>query len=360
MTDTVLSRGSTAVLRRMLTTPIDGNTMLSPAGVWLLLATAASGAVGVARSELTAVTGDVDPAAVEAAVRSLDGTGAAAAQGAWTGPHHQVRSDWSQQLSRLSSGPIPAKAELDRWASEATHGLIDTFPLQPDPHAILVLASALGARSTWAQPFTDRAGLLQRTTRRADCPVFLSSTGRTLAAVIRTQDRLLEVLLAVGAPGCSATEVLSEVTGDLSEVAAGHEDELPPWVSRSASAFPATSIDLHAFDLTHRFDLAADPARWGLSALADPAATDNLLAGLLSGTVPVLLTEGVSVSRMQFDAKGFAAGSVSALSMRAGSMPPRRTDEVTIRFDLRQQPFGVLVRTTTDRATLFVGWIAPG
>lgn len=359
MTDTALSRGATAVLHRLLASPIAGTTMLSPAGVWLLLATAASGAVGTARDELTAVTGEVTPELLEAAVRGLGGTGAAAALGAWAGPDHTVRRDWSERVGRLSSGPIPDKSALDRWAAATTDGLIDSFPLQPDPESVLVLASALAARSSWEKEFTDHKGWLHRSTHRSHSPVLRSTDGRTLAAVVHTEGRELEVLLAIGAPGTPPHEVLSDLAGELVEVPAGAERRLPGWVSSTRSAFPATAIDLHAFDLSHRLDLGSDTARWGLAALSDRTETENLLAGLLSGTVPVLLTDAVSVSRMQFDAKGFAAGSVSAMAFMAGSMPPSNPKEVLLRFDLREQPFGVLVRTTTDRTPLFVGWIAP-
>lgn len=357
MTATDLSRGATAVLHRMLAAPVHGNTLLSPAGVWLVLATAATGAVGAARRELTAVTGEVDVAGVDAAVRGLQDTGAAAALGAWTGPDGQVRPSWAQQWSRLSSGPIPATPDLDRWAATATDGLIDTFPVQPTADTVLLLASALAARSAWADPFTDHNGLLHRTVRRAASPVLRSESGRTVVAVLPTQDGALEVLLAVGRRGTTPAQVLTDAAGDLIDVPAGGERRLPGWVDRTPSPFPGTAIDLRAFDLTHRLDLTTDPARYGLAALTDRAATDNQLAGLLSGSAPVLLTDAVSVARMQFDAKGFAAGSVSALAFMR-SMAPKPKD-VCVRLDLRHQEFGVLVRTVRDRAPLFAGWIVP-
>lgn len=357
----VLAIGAHAVLQRILDGPIDAGTVVSPAGVWLLLAAAAGGAVGEARTELAALVGEVTPVTLAAALLSIGRAGVAAGVGAWTGPDHAILPAWSDGMPGLSTGGMPTRAELDRWASESTGGLIERFPLQPDQRTILLLASALAASASWVDPFTAVGASLRRRTARPAAPVLVSPSRRIVAVTVRTVGGQVEVLLGQGAPDAAAREVLAELAeADLVDVPAGAEHRLPPWVGTRESTDPATSIVLPRFDVSGRLDLTSTPARYGLGALTDPSRTENLLAGLLSGSQPVVVDQAVSVSRMTFDELGFAAGSVSALSLRAGSLPrPRPPEHRVIEISLSGRCFGVLVRTVGDRIPLFAGWIAP-
>ena len=38
---------------------------------------------------------------------------------------------------------LPSQDALDKWASDKTGGLLETFPVQLEPETMLVLASAL-------------------------------------------------------------------------------------------------------------------------------------------------------------------------------------------------------------------------
>ena len=55
------------------------------------------------------------------------------------------------QLQRGSR--IPSRDELDGWARDHTFGLIEKFPLEPDPNQTLIMATALATKVQWHEPF---------------------------------------------------------------------------------------------------------------------------------------------------------------------------------------------------------------
>lgn len=152
-----LAAALTGYALRMHAAAGDSHHVLSPLGAWLLLALAGQASTGSLRIELEDVLGvDADSAA-------------AYAQGLLASPHPEVSSAaavWSvpaatsdpfvKWLSRLpatvETGGLPSQAQADTWASDNTKGLITKFPLDLD-RAVLVLASALATRISWASPF---------------------------------------------------------------------------------------------------------------------------------------------------------------------------------------------------------------
>ncbi len=144
-----------------------GHHVASPLGAWLLLALAGPASSGRLRAELTEVLGaDVESAA--AAATALLGNPhplVASAAAVWQRPgvSSQALAGWLAGLPpAVQTGELPSQSMVDGWARERTLGLIDRFPLELTPQVLLVLASALATKVSWATPFdrvpADRLG----------------------------------------------------------------------------------------------------------------------------------------------------------------------------------------------------------
>ncbi|MEV1146143.1 hypothetical protein AB0I76_21080, partial [Micromonospora sp. NPDC049799] len=137
----------------------DRHHVASPLGAWLLLALSGPAATAGIRDDLESVLGmDVDAAAATARTLLDDPHPlVGAASGVWHRPGSDTRrlDDWSAGLPRRTAiGPLPDGSALDAWAREHSLGLVERFPITIRPDTLLVLASALATRISWADPFT--------------------------------------------------------------------------------------------------------------------------------------------------------------------------------------------------------------
>ncbi|MGK5739888.1 hypothetical protein [Micromonospora sp. URMC 103] len=148
-----------------------GHHVASPLGAWLLLALVAPAATGAARAELEEALGvDAERAAETArALLSTPHPLVASASALWEraaaeGPAGQRAAGegmagWRATLPETTeTGPLPGQAALDAWARERTLGLVETFPLTVQPETVLILATALATRVSWADPFQVASG----------------------------------------------------------------------------------------------------------------------------------------------------------------------------------------------------------
>jgi hypothetical protein len=63
-------------------------------------------------------------------------------------------SSWKSTLpEQVETGDIPTKASLDKWADRHTLGLIRSFPIDPSPDLVFLMATALATKVSWAEPF---------------------------------------------------------------------------------------------------------------------------------------------------------------------------------------------------------------
>src|SRR5690606_27868739 len=82
------------------------------------------------------------------------------ALGVWAGSRLTLDPEWVDALPVEAVGTLTGdeeadRATLDRWASEATDGLIERMPLDLRQRIDLVLASALMVRTRWVTEFSD-------------------------------------------------------------------------------------------------------------------------------------------------------------------------------------------------------------
>ncbi|MFU8874614.1 hypothetical protein [Micromonospora sp. SL4-19] len=134
----------------------DAHHVASPLGAWLLLALTGPAATGDVRRALEEALGtDVDRAAEAAhALLAAPHPLVAAATALWERTPFAGLDGWRATLPPTTErGPLPGQAALDAWAREHTDGLIDRFPIGVAPETLLILASALATRVSWASPF---------------------------------------------------------------------------------------------------------------------------------------------------------------------------------------------------------------
>ncbi|MFI7430034.1 hypothetical protein ACIBPB_23835 [Micromonospora sp. NPDC049836] len=134
----------------------EAHHIASPLGAWLLLALTAPAATGDARAGLEDALG-TDAATASAAAHALLAAPhplVAAATALWERQPFDGLARWRAGLpERTERGPLPDQAALDAWARERTGGLIERFPVAVEADTLLILASALATRVSWADPF---------------------------------------------------------------------------------------------------------------------------------------------------------------------------------------------------------------
>ncbi|MFF2301268.1 serpin family protein [Streptomyces sp. NPDC058128] len=360
-------------------------TVLSAAGLWPLLGFLADGAAGAARAELEEALGlraEEAAGAARGLLAALSAIpGSTAAVGLWARHDLKVREEWRAGLPETAfgrlggEGPEADQRRLDAWAAEHTGGLIPTMPVTVREDTELVLAVAQALRTRWIRPF--RPGLLS--------PESGPWAGRELVGLHRRTSLLdrvgvaetpfgpLTVLRVLGNTGVDVHLLLGPEEADGGAVlTAGIEllsgarkavpgDLLPlgtpgpglrVGLRLSETREPSLDVSTSPFSLTSDHDLLAHARLLGLTAacVPDPAP----LPGVSEDPLVVEGARQTAVAR--FHARGFEAGSVSAMAA-AGGLPrmPYRVRSVELDID---RPFGFLAVHRTSRLVLSAGWVA--
>ncbi|BCJ74984.1 hypothetical protein CS0771_45280 [Catellatospora sp. IY07-71] len=380
MIDTAVA-GANALTRRWVDTlGYEASVAVSGAGVWPLLAYLAPAADGAGRDELSAAAGLAadDAAGAAAALVALLGSapGLRAAIGAWVHPRLPVRPQWRDSLPPGTVGVLGEQAQLDAWVREQTGGLLDKLPIKVDAETLLVLASALVARTRWVQPFADGmlvaaagpwsgrrlAGLHRTTADRDLLAVYETPAGPVSVLTVQGTDGI-EVDLAIGLPDAPAAAVIAAGIDAPSAVPARRgsqlaEGESAPGVTVSLGwAYddtPRLQASLPRFTVTSSHDLLANADVFGLRTVSD------LSRQRLPGVSDHPLGVGAAAQDLtaSFTAEGFEAAVVTAFGMRAGSAPPSgRPLQVRLLLD---RPFGFVARHRPSGLVLVAGWVAQG
>ncbi|MGN2640005.1 serpin family protein [Nocardia takedensis] len=131
--------------------------VVSGAGLWPLLGLLAGASEGPARAELQEALGFPAELAHEAALRVVgvlaDSVDMSAALGIWVRADVTLRERWSESVPEGVVGALTDQRALDEWADQHTRGHIPAFPLPITPSTLLVLATALAAKTRWRTPF---------------------------------------------------------------------------------------------------------------------------------------------------------------------------------------------------------------
>ncbi|WP_229401652.1 hypothetical protein [Micromonospora okii] len=356
-----------ALTARWASTLDDGQTALSGAAAYPLLALLARYAAGPARAELLAV-------AAEPARYGLDDSPAARlALACWTHRGVELSARWRREAPPAMRGELTGRPEadqptLDAWAAERTDGRIRHLPITVAPGTALVLAAALSVSTRWEQPFTpvrcrpasgpwrgrDLAGLFRSGPDLGALRVADTGAGPLTLLTVTGRDDV-DVLLALGPAGVPAAAVLPAAIGAL-----GDPGTLPPHAGPGVSEQVVDGVDDRpelrvatvAFTVDARHDLLARPALFGLEAATDPAG--DPFPEVSRRLVVSQAAQGVTAT---FGATGFRAAAVTALGVRAGAARPRPTTRRrVVRLDV-DRPFGFLAVHRRSGLVLAAGWV---
>ncbi|WP_155370758.1 serpin family protein [Catellatospora vulcania] len=373
--------GANALTRRWVSTmEAEDSAAVSGAGVWPLLAYLAPAADGAGRDELTTAIGLTanDAAAAAAALVELlrSAPGLRAAIGAWVRPGLELRRQWRDSLPPGTVGTLGEQAVLDAWVREQTGGLLDRMPLTVDPETLLVLASALVARTRWKQPFSEGmlngadgpwagrrlAGLYRATADRDQLAVYETPAGPVTVLTVEGAEEI-DVDLAIGLPEAPAAAVVAAGIDAPSAVPSRRgsqfvEGETAPGVTvgigRSYDDTPELLAGLPRFTVTSSHDLLAHADVFGLRTVSD------LSRQRLPGVSDFPLGVGAAAQDLtaSFTEDGFEAAVVTAFGMRAGGGGPSgRPLQVRLVLD---RPFGFTARHRPTGLVLVAGWVAEG
>ncbi|UIJ35782.1 hypothetical protein [Allobranchiibius sp. GilTou73] len=359
--------------------------MASPLGAWLVLALAAPAASGDLAEEIANALGaDVDTAhaaATELLAHPHPAVSAAAA--AWRIDGLPGLDPWMATLpAEVETGGMPTQDQADSWARANTLGLIDRFPVKTADFVVL-LASALATRVTWATPFEtiDAAELRGPWSSALDRVLgasgllghsaYITETERAgLVAVHSALADDLEVISVIADPAVAPSDVL----------AAAHDIALrqsrPSGGSRTVSLFDLplgdsalwTIIEEEASERGERIEtlLPAWHADSRHDLLSEPglgfASAGQALRQLVSVQGPLEATQS-AVAR--YGRRGFEAAAVPLLGVAISSVPARTSGlhrTATLRFG---HPYAVVATALGptpddpwDGLPVFAAWVA--
>lgn len=349
-----------------------GDFVLSGCGVWPLLGVLATAANEPSRTELAAAVGLSAEDAQESALRLLaelaDAETVAGALGVWVRQDIALRERWTRSLPEGVVGKLTGQAALDSWADRHTGGLIDRFPLSVDADTLLVLATAIVARTSWLQPFHDdvlepdtgpwrghRGPGLSRFSHELGDAALLDGAEPVTRVVVRgIRDLDVHLLLGDGTPGETLATGLGALGGSVAartHLPVGTSG--PGLVVRETRAVADTlRIQLPPFRIRSGHHLLAHSELFGLGTATDGRA-DRFPA--ISDT-PLYIADAAQDALARFTREGFEAAAVTAVALARAALPrPRRVLEIAATFD---RPFGFLAVHRPTGLVIVAGWVA--
>ncbi|MBF6170327.1 serpin family protein [Nocardia blacklockiae] len=349
-----------------------GDFVLSGCGVWPLLGVLAGAANAPARAELAGAVGlsadDAQAAALRLLAELTEAETVAGALGVWLRADVTPRTEWVRSLPEGVVERLTGQAALDAWADRHTGGLIDRFPVQLDADTLLVLATAIVARTSWLQPFHDdvlepesgpwrghRGPGLSRFSHELGDAALLDGPEPVTRVVVRgIRDLDVHLLLGDGAPGDVLGTGLGALDGSIdarTHLPVGATG--PGLVVRETRAVADTlRIQVPPFTIRSSHDLMAHADLFGLRTAADGSA-DRFPA--ISDT-PLYVADAAQDALARFTREGFEAAAVTAVALaRAAALPrPRRVTEIAVAFD---RPFGFLAVHRPTGLVIVAGWV---
>lgn len=331
--------------------PGEGSTVVSGLGVQPLLAILAELANDPARSELAAAAGGRYDGLLQTPELRM-------ALGLWTRPEIELQPGVDRFLPPDVQGTLTDQAALDAWVVEQTDGLLRRMPVTLTPDVLLVLASALALKTTWALPFVeyprgDRRWLGRTDDDLSSVRVYESPAGQlTVVTVVGTGE--FDVRLVAGEAGrgavlAAALELDDEGVGGP-ELLAAERSAPALQVVESMSPMPSVVLSMPYFEVDAEHDLLEHPDVFGLRTAMDHSS--GHFPGL--SPQPLAIDQAKQAVMARFSATGFEAAAVTAMPMAPGSapMPGGKALQVSL-----EQPFGFIAVHRPTGVPVVVGWV---
>lgn len=382
---TAIATDTVAAVNRMtarwLATWGTSSGVLSGAGAWPLIALLAGSADQPADGELAEASG-IEPASGIAAageVMSLLAAtdGVDAALGLWAQERARVRPQWRESVGAdtvgtLTGNPETDQAVLDDWARLRTGGLIDHFPIELHPEILLVLATAIAMRTTWVREFEPGAhgprsgpwsgrqlASLNRTTADVDDVRTATTPAGELTLTTVAGRNQLDVHLVLGPDGAMPSAVLpaavdvatGAVPATTGSALLASATVSGPGMRIVSATKPSVQLTTVPFEVTSDHDLLAEADVFGLRTVSR---RDRGYFSQVAET-ELYVSDARQSAIARFTATGFEAAAVTALGMRATSMPVLSAKALAVTYD---RPFGFVATHRESGLVLFAGWVS--
>lgn len=340
-------------------------SVVSHAGLWLLLASVSEHVTGEDGKRLAEVLGMPTDEASALARRLLaePHPTLAAAFGAW------VAEGVTTPLSDADRG-IPEQAWLDQWASDRTRGLINRFPVQVDASTLLLLATGLVLEPRWTEPLRTSGAYGLVLTGGLQTIVDTQAAGLVAVAKPHSQDAV-DVLSVIADPRVPPSQVwkgVDEVVELLSKGALWHAEK------------PAGTPDVgHAWKCRTRVESvlrgeagegggpvrrwSSRLRRWSAQETLDLIATPGL-AEVARALLPEIADPGIECVqsvRGEFDEDGFRAAAITAVAMATG-MPDfveTQVERVDLNFSRAHAVVAIARGGAWEGVPLVSAWVTP-
>jgi hypothetical protein len=367
----------------------------SPLGAWLLIALCSSLAVGPRREEFTDVLGVEPEQAANFAALLLGVPHPLVSSGAaiWNRPYVDTErlAAWRASLAGvMETGDIPEQPALDQWANDHTMGLIKRFPLEVTRDVVLLMATALATRVSWARPFkvvaaselgpsspwSSTLSQVLRSPFGPEHPQFITETDEAGLLAVHTAKASggLLVTSVIAAPEVPAAKVLAAAhrLGTTEAIKAGSVErtslfDLPLGEDRFWT-ITAEDVSTHSQDGREQRFRSIVPA-WSAQTTLDLRDPGLGFAAAASAIGEVLETPGLRYEAKQsalarYSRVGFEAAAVTAtmgMALSRGRRGIRRVAE--LRFG---HPYAVVAVTVDEERgrrpwhglPVFSAWIA--
>ncbi|MEU7629425.1 serpin family protein [Nocardia sp. NPDC049220] len=349
--------------------------VVSGAGVYPLLALLASAAAGPARDELAAAIGVPIQTGQDAALRLLRdlerAEAVSAALGIWVRRDLPLHEAWSERLPAGTIARLAGQNVLDAWAARHTDGLIERFPLVADPDALLVLATALVAKTRWRVPFEvgtlmpkngpwqgHRGPGLARTSNDPTNVAILDAPQPVTRVVVEgATDLDVHLLIGAGTPGTvleTGLAALADAVPIRTDLPVGTEAlGLTVRTESVMSNSDQLRIQVPPFEIRSTHDLLAGAGLFGLAAASD--CTHGHFPAI--SPLPLCVGQGAQEVLARFTHEGFEAAAMTAFTLRAASAPLRR-HRATVASAIFDRPFGFLAVHRPTGMAVVTGWVA--
>jgi hypothetical protein len=245
------------------------------------------------------------------------------------------------------------------------------MPIQVTPDLMLVLASALSLRTTWASPFKELvrrfhdgpwAGGSWRWLERVDRDLDAVRRYDDLTTITVVGDADVDVLLGIGSREASQADVLASLLQPRGEGVPGSRlveqgepgTEVGPGlrVGLTTAMMPDLKLSLPSFSVEAEHDLLALREVFGLGAVT----TDPGARGHFSAISPTPLAVGQAKQKVlaRFFATGFEAAAVTAVGLMRTSMPTQEARRLEVTLD---RPFGFVAVLRESGLPIVAGWV---
>ncbi|GAB3932314.1 hypothetical protein GCM10029976_038050 [Kribbella albertanoniae] len=350
-----------------------GNTVVSGLGLWPLLAILATAADEPGRAELAAAAQVAAADGSRLAVQLIDALDESAdlhaALGVWVSEQLKLAESFGEVVPAPVVGMLTGqsavdKPKLDAWTTEHTDGLIREMPVVIDPDVMLVLASALCLRTTWARPFTEQIKRLQGDW--AGSWHWLERTDHDLDSVRRYDD-----LTVITVRGDADVDVLlglgsGDVVGGLLDAAGRPADGVPGsaliegsgevapgvQIGKTTSARPDVRLSLPSFQVSSSHDLLESAELFGLSAVTSNPGERGHFSAI--SPAPLAIGQAKQEVLARFFATGFEAAAVTTMAMTRAAMVTRHERRLDVVLD---RPFAFAAVLRESRLPIVAGWI---